>query len=134
MVEIDEISDQIDTKKPKQKMVKQHIKYTDVHTPDNKADKDYTNIGDLYQILALLFGVITYFYRFKMAAWTCLLIFYCSVINMKLEDQFTQATTPLGFLVVMMSQCYIQPSPEQQARILQQRKIKENPESILSEK
>ena len=89
MVDTEEITDQIETKKSISSKQKQYIKYTDIHTPNNKEDEKYTNIGDFYQMLALFFGLITYFYRFKLTAWVCLLIFYSSIINMKHEDQFT---------------------------------------------
>jgi hypothetical protein len=58
-----------------------HIKYTDIHTPENEENERQSGISDIYLILTIFAGGYTYLYRNKMMAWLCVYLFYCNIIN-----------------------------------------------------
>ena len=58
-----------------------HIKYTDIHQPDQEENERSGGIADVYMLMTIGTGAYTYFYRSKIVAWLCVYLFYCNVIN-----------------------------------------------------
>ena len=89
MVDIKEVDDNNDEQSQnkriqeviKKQQKKTYIKYTDIHKDNEEEQSGNTGVGELYQIVAIVFGAICYFMKLKWAAWATLYFFYCSVIN-----------------------------------------------------
>ena len=57
----------------------------DMNKGKDGQEKDDVGIAEFYQFSAIAAGAVCFFFRFKWAAWLCLLLFYSSVINFKFE-------------------------------------------------
>ena len=120
-------------KKVKSKPFK-YIRYSDIHQEDKDKEEGSGGIGDFYQLLAMLIGGMCYVYKVKIAAWLCLYLIFCSIINMRFENMMQQGSTSLGLVMVAFVQCYIAPDHEYMKKMQREREIKANPEKLLSEK
>ena len=139
MVEIDDISENNQkvqkTRNRTEKQEKRFLSYRDIHLGGKDGEKERdAGISDFYNMLSIALAALTYFYRNKITAWLCLYVYYCSIINHKLDEQMQQAATSFGFLSVAFLQTYAAPTPEEQARIFRQQQLRQNPDMILSEK
>ena len=76
-------------------------------SPDGKESNDDVGIAEFYQFAAIASGAVCFFFRYKLCAWLCLLLFYSSIINFKFEHMMQQGTTSFTLVTVAFTQSYM---------------------------
>ena len=65
------------------------VKYNEIRAARADANgdqpKDGFGVGELYQLLSIVFGILCFVYKYKWTAWLCMIFFASCVINFKFE-------------------------------------------------